>query len=1114
MGPGGSDATQVKYQRQPLRRLTLNSPEATSALENAWRVIRDNPTRPVTYHHITRALPGRERGDPLGFGIPGLELWKKAQISPLSECTTEAKRLQEFVALRSALSSELREWAGSVSVQDFHDRLLCRVIWQVAAPDRMVLMGQIEEKLVLLGRTVSLDAQDSRDALGSLYQSILSTAANDGARRLTRADLMSAFDLATRASLPKSLLGRLLQGFNGHASERLQDNMPDDWVAQMEAWLRRELNEPQLFAPTQKRDWIRVTIEDFHTTAPLGHGAEAIAARLQPGSTVAIIGGSGSGKTTLLKQIALHACESRTAIPFVIDCATFVDDLQNSVAAQARALQCLEPKLREIYTAPVPLLLLCDDFHRCRDKKALLTQIRSLQSRGAGAAAVLLAHEMPGLDLLGSASLPAFRIGDLGDDDVKRVFERYLSKETAQRLLDETITSGDLDAFRSPLLASLLAQARRGTSDGVPVAANYRKGQLYREVISDGALGVWTGQRRPDLSSPLSGSIRRVLGLLARLLLERGDDDLSQADLLAAGTRNPSTEPLAELLECAESCGFIWRREGRCGFTHIGIRDYFAGEDLALGPPHRLMVAWFSPRWHSSLKIFASLAKYDRRHIFWLRICCKLTFKMISVLRSGGYTYQTRLFYFLLEFACESLLREDWLQLEAFRFFRDGTVYLSDDVPVPYRPLRHHVEDRYSYACLLVGKLSHSEVHHWLRDQGSRFSLRFRVHGIAQDRSVDGLKALLASLADETDRIAHELAAELAFDYPAEIFEPVARDFLSNSDAPRVQFLRAIHLSASDGSYSDHEYAKYRQSKSERLRGIIFHGTFWRDILLELLLRAEKPVANAAQSILRNFDRGSWLRSDIRDSLAHALQHGEPEERRRAASSLRYAGHSPEIIGLLRRCVCRDPDFITCASAADSLLLWDRRRTHAHMLTMLSRWGGRLDEERLATRDWFIGPLLQTLRDSPYGRSGTRQFRLLTVYAAGAEASFDRMLAVFGLRRFSGRCAAELLRDLFQSEDDLEVRRHLAEAWAWHPAANVDEVASSLIDDEQSRIRETIGSWMLQRGDNLTAEAVERLRVSSTTDPDEDVRQMLVMGIKSIDRTRALLDRSAGAHME
>jgi len=89
----------------------------------------------------------------------------------------------------------------------------CRIYWDCGKPDLAGIMQEIEERLVVLGRELfNLPATDARQLANVLLYHVLkkSVLKNAADRVLTRAELYSAIDAATQISVPRQMVGSML----------------------------------------------------------------------------------------------------------------------------------------------------------------------------------------------------------------------------------------------------------------------------------------------------------------------------------------------------------------------------------------------------------------------------------------------------------------------------------------------------------------------------------------------------------------------------------------------------------------------------------------------------------------------------------------------------------------------------------------------------------------------------------------------------------------------------------------------------------------------------------------------------------------------------------------
>ena len=189
--------------------VTLNTQSVRNAVVSFVDLVERNPDSEIELRFFTTSEIGKEktvadRPD----GIAGLDYWKKvasgADVSPL-RALLQSERFPGLV----------RSFVESRDDASLRRDLIGRIRWDCGKPDLATIRLELEQRMVVLGRDrFHLPASEAQ-RLGELlaFRVLRKCTANDiDDRVLTRAELYSAIDAASRTTVPRmavELLSRL-----------------------------------------------------------------------------------------------------------------------------------------------------------------------------------------------------------------------------------------------------------------------------------------------------------------------------------------------------------------------------------------------------------------------------------------------------------------------------------------------------------------------------------------------------------------------------------------------------------------------------------------------------------------------------------------------------------------------------------------------------------------------------------------------------------------------------------------------------------------------------------------------------------------------------------------
>lgn len=207
----GATATQVK-DTAGSGNVTLRSPGVLSAIGNFWGHAERNSGRQIAFRYLTTSSVGMEQGDPLGEGVPGIDLWRRAKdISDPARQQADLSKLRQFLSAENALPQSLKDFLRTAPDKDVLDKLIRPIDWDTSAGHSLAVAQAIRDRLVEYGEKRGFGARDSESALDRLYREAWSVATREKTGSLTHAQFVRCFDDASQVMLPKNDLSKILQ---------------------------------------------------------------------------------------------------------------------------------------------------------------------------------------------------------------------------------------------------------------------------------------------------------------------------------------------------------------------------------------------------------------------------------------------------------------------------------------------------------------------------------------------------------------------------------------------------------------------------------------------------------------------------------------------------------------------------------------------------------------------------------------------------------------------------------------------------------------------------------------------------------------------------------------
>ena len=278
--------TQVKN-TDPTQSVTLNSTSIRSAIASFVAHVERNPHAEIQLRFVTTSRVGTERAlADRPSGIAGLEYWRKAfgqsarvDITPLRAILQSAR-----------FPDSVRSFCTSRNDEELRRELIARIHWDCGNPSFSRIRRQLEATLVLLGRDrFRIPSDEAHRIADHLIYRVLHTCTRPepDQRVLTRADLYSAIDSASRLSIPRAHLDRLVEIASRGAPAPQSE----------------EFNKPL----SNAQPWWLVpgyTIRHVPGTIPRTHVETALSSALTHYGTAIFVGGNGLGKSTVAYSVA------------------------------------------------------------------------------------------------------------------------------------------------------------------------------------------------------------------------------------------------------------------------------------------------------------------------------------------------------------------------------------------------------------------------------------------------------------------------------------------------------------------------------------------------------------------------------------------------------------------------------------------------------------------------------------------------------------------------------------------------------------------------------------------------------------------------------------------
>jgi predicted phosphohydrolase len=142
-----------------------------------------------------------EQGDPLGQGVPGLELWARAKVERDAERQAAyILRLRTFLAGMDRLPQDLKGYLRTATDAEVLADLVRPITWETGAGPLEAVLQEIKGRLVTFGHAKGVAARDAEKVVGALHLEAWTVATRDKDRALDRAGFIRVFDDQTQTS--------------------------------------------------------------------------------------------------------------------------------------------------------------------------------------------------------------------------------------------------------------------------------------------------------------------------------------------------------------------------------------------------------------------------------------------------------------------------------------------------------------------------------------------------------------------------------------------------------------------------------------------------------------------------------------------------------------------------------------------------------------------------------------------------------------------------------------------------------------------------------------------------------------------------------------------------
>ena len=201
-----NDELEAQQVKKKTRSLTLNSPEAATALDGLVQLHNCNPGHRVRLVFHTTAKAGKEHKKDRILGKGGLEYWRAVQNN------ADPGPLRKRV-LSLNLRSETKSFITELSDEQFVDKIVSRLDWRCGQQSPDEAKKELEEALICYGKHADVHPEDCQIASSAIIAAVLDTARKKDRRTFTKREFEELFQTATSTRIDNSNLRCVANAF-------------------------------------------------------------------------------------------------------------------------------------------------------------------------------------------------------------------------------------------------------------------------------------------------------------------------------------------------------------------------------------------------------------------------------------------------------------------------------------------------------------------------------------------------------------------------------------------------------------------------------------------------------------------------------------------------------------------------------------------------------------------------------------------------------------------------------------------------------------------------------------------------------------------------------------
>ena len=334
---GTFTATQVKHTQG---NITLRSKQVIDAINNYWKLRKNNLNRYVKFRLLTKSKIGKEQGDPFGTDKPGLELWSRC-----SGDEAVIQKISRFLQNDGKISSDVNDFLQKATPQEIYDQLIEPIAWETDSKPASFVEQSISKKLITHGHEYKIAPSYAKKVVDHLLKEALTVATKKKNRELTRARFLEIFEEKTTIRVPiqqhiqaqQPINPKLILDYFKEEIEELVDDL-SEFSIQFQHPIQTDI-PPLNFDVAQRAELLT-----------------DIQVKLEVENFVVIQGGTGKGKTTLAKLYANAISSKWLWVNFTNkDSSLIVQHLQQLAAAVSQEASQVNIVLDDLNLQPQQL---------------------------------------------------------------------------------------------------------------------------------------------------------------------------------------------------------------------------------------------------------------------------------------------------------------------------------------------------------------------------------------------------------------------------------------------------------------------------------------------------------------------------------------------------------------------------------------------------------------------------------------------------------------------------------------------------------------------------------------------------------------------------------------